>query len=345
MRAFVFLALGVSALCPQSASAGSYFFRDFRIAGATSVDVSGINDQGDAVGIYKSSPPTPYGIPFVGKPDHVQALPLMKDYSLIHTVTGINNAGTIVGTYQGNFGYQAFVLVGGAYKDIGPQIASAAYPFVPFIGTGNRISLDLADGGASPSIGLGTPSRIVVLGGPNGAMRWDDVASINYSFQIAGQIQTLPGNAASQSLFIGDCTTTNGCSFQPFQPPAAIASYGGWINDAGQVAGSYRDASGALHGFVYAAGNFTYFDMPTAPVTLSVQGIDGMGRVVGAYADHKAAHGFVFSSNAVTLLGAFPASDQIKVSISHFGHNIAISDSSISGSRSWLAYCARGGKC
>ena len=33
-------------------------------------------------------------------------------------------------------------------------------------------------------------------------------------------------------------------------PPGATASFGGWINDANQIAGSYQDSHNVLHGFI-----------------------------------------------------------------------------------------------
>ena len=76
---------------------------------------------------------------------------------------------------------------------------------------------------------------------------------------------------------------------------------GGSINDAGNIAGMYSDASNVFHGFVRAAnGTITSFDAPGVGAgmgllqgTLGVS-INAAGNVTGAYTDASAVgHGFV----------------------------------------------------
>src|SRR5262249_35367449 len=46
------------------------------------------------------------------------------------------------------------------------------------------------------------------------------------------------------------------------------------INDKGQVVGTYNDASGTTHGFLYAAGAYTTIDDPLATLVTAPQGIN-----------------------------------------------------------------------
>jgi hypothetical protein len=74
------------------------------------------------------------------------------------------------------------------------------------------------------------------------------------------------------------------------------------INDAGDITGTYIDASGVAHGFVRAAnGTMTPFDAPGAgtagtslfPGTAAVS-INDLGDITGTYADASGVlHGFV----------------------------------------------------
>ncbi len=121
-------------------------------------------------------------------------------------------------------------------------------------------------------------------------------------------------------------------------PHGATAAFGGWINDANQIAGSYEDLAQGLHGFVYHNGAYVAFDLPVKPDALTTQGIDQDGRVVGVFTKGVTQFAFVHTAIGVTLLRRFPAHDTVHVAASHFGHFIAISDTAPNGvARSFLA--------
>ena len=75
------------------------------------------------------------------------------------------------------------------------------------------------------------------------------------------------------------------------------------VNDAGQAAGYYYDASGVGHGFIYDAGNFTALDDPSAANGTYAFGINISGDVVGYYVDASSvSHGFLYSGGTYTTL-------------------------------------------
>jgi len=78
-----------------------------------------------------------------------------------------------------------------------------------------------------------------------------------------------------------------------FAVPGASATEALQINDEGEIAGSYTDSSGKVHGFVRAIdGAFTTFDVPKASDTLA-SAINNRGTVAGRYYDDAGSHGFV----------------------------------------------------
>jgi probable HAF family extracellular repeat protein len=78
------------------------------------------------------------------------------------------------------------------------------------------------------------------------------------------------------------------------------------INAAGQVVGSYVDGSGALHGFLYTAGNYTTLDDPSAsglpPPWTWATGINSSGQIVRNYTVNGQSHGFVYDNGTYTTI-------------------------------------------
>jgi probable HAF family extracellular repeat protein/VCBS repeat-containing protein len=75
------------------------------------------------------------------------------------------------------------------------------------------------------------------------------------------------------------------------------------INDAGQIAGTYFDSSGA-HGFVYNGGVYTTLpDDPLALGGFNISGINNAGQIVGSYFDSSfKSYAFVYSGGVYTAL-------------------------------------------
>ena len=86
-------------------------------------------------------------------------------------------------------------------------------------------------------------------------------------------------------------------------PNATFATIGFGINDSGQVAGQFRNATG-FHSFVYDPTAKSY----TALISLSATsgpfayGLNNNGQVTGSLTDSNGLHGFVLNGSAYTML-------------------------------------------
>jgi probable HAF family extracellular repeat protein len=69
------------------------------------------------------------------------------------------------------------------------------------------------------------------------------------------------------------------------------------INPGGEIVGTYQDADGNNHGFLFYHGSFTSIDFPGA-IQTRAYGINPQGDIVGDYlADDFTIHGFIFARN------------------------------------------------
>ncbi len=83
-------------------------------------------------------------------------------------------------------------------------------------------------------------------------------------------------------------------------PGATRGTVATGINDQGQIAGWYLDAT-AYHGFLDIGGVFTNIDVPGTQSTI-VSGINDFGQIVGQYSDSTGTHGFFYSAGTFTSL-------------------------------------------
>ena len=333
MRSF---ACAVVLTASTSAYAASYTLTPLTVEGGQNVAAAAVNDHDVITGSYVTQA-EPYGAGFVGKPGAFVTLPRLNSgpgllpNDWIPAPTSINNAGAVIGTYMAGSAY-VFVWKNDRYvASLGQSVDIPPGGLFPFIATNDHLSYDQYEGHGDyvPTAGTLKSQGTLQVGG------FPLIASTNGSGQIAGQFGTSVGSTQTIAAFAG----TLG-QIQPLLPPDASSSNGGWINDAGQVAGAYRSPH-ALRGFVYTSGTYRTFGLPTAPVALAVQGIDSHGRVVGAYSDASAQYGFVYAHGHVTQLGSFSTSDTVHVGISASGRLIVLSDfaSSTQTSQSFTIAC------
>ena len=143
--------------------------------------------------------------------------------------------------------------------------------------------------------------------------RFTEIESLNNSGTIAVEGFSFSG---VYSLYFG-----KGKTFTQVLPTGSINTRGGLLNNTGAIAGSYLDTSRAPHGFVYAGGNYTTFNMPEAASAISVTGFNDLGRVVGSYssaADGKQ-HAFLYNGTTVASFGGFDSLDTVKLAINNKG--------------------------
>ena len=101
--------------------------------------------------------------------------------------------------------------------------------------------------------------------------------------------------------------------------PGAKVTVAYGINAAGDVVGTYVDASGISHGFLLSEGEYTTIDPPGA-VSTEARGINARGEIVGDYvaSDHKI-HGFRFGREGFTNIDVPDHMNTIAVKISSKG--------------------------
>jgi hypothetical protein len=129
-------------------------------------------------------------------------------------------------------------------------------------------------------------------------------------------------------------------SYTTIAPPGATYVYSAAINDHGDVAGSYWDASHAYHGFVYAKGKYTVFDVPAKASALMVGGINNLGRVIGVYTDPARSEQrlFWYNGSTVTGFGKFSEYDYVFPALNDRGEGI-VQDSTGPTQTSYTILC------
>ena len=87
-------------------------------------------------------------------------------------------------------------------------------------------------------------------------------------------------------------------TYIPIIYPGAVVTEAHGINAFGQIVGSWQDASGNTHGFLYNAGIYTSFDFPGSSQT-TPYAINNAGDIVG---DHDESVGFLLKEGVFTTL-------------------------------------------
>lgn len=215
---------------------------------------------------------------------------------------GINDAGQIVGEYNGSPGAHTsnshgFLYSGGTYTTI--DMPGAAGTILHGISASGQIVGEWNDGrsdyGFLLSGGIFTPVHAPA-----------SVASIPYGINASGQIVgTAFDTRRSGFLLSGDSYTT-------IRVPGALETEAFGINASGQIVGYSYDGR-TFRGFIFDGGNYTSLNPGHFPMgindagqivefsTLNVPGsiytantgINNAGQIVGYYFDTTGYHGFL----------------------------------------------------
>jgi probable HAF family extracellular repeat protein len=113
--------------------------------------------------------------------------------------------------------------------------------------------------------------------------------------------------------FVVDSAGTHGFVFRPKETtpytqidlPGAIDTWAYGINAAGQIVGSFRDATG-MHAFVRRPdGSFTSFEPPGTSLGAEAHAINATGQIVGLFVDQfEGQHGFFATLSGAQLCDA-----------------------------------------
>jgi hypothetical protein len=245
---------------------------------------------------------------------------------------GINDKGTIVGTFSDNDTAHGFVLRQGRFKAIDPpaSIFTAArsindrdeivgFYFDPsfnlhgfYYSKGQFRTIDIPNSTETRAEGI---NDVGVISG-----EYVDLQGIEHGFLLHGgkfnsidvpeSLSTDVWMVANNGAFTGDYwdgVTVYGFlspkpgAFVPLAFPGAVATAARGINEKLEVVGRWDDNSVPLddvcstqcHGFLWAEREFRSVDVPGANSTVAL-GINNAGRIVGRFIDASGnEHGFV----------------------------------------------------
>jgi probable HAF family extracellular repeat protein len=208
-------------------------------------------------------------------------------------VSGINDAGQIVGTY-GLF--HGFLYSGGSFSTIDVPNVSA--------GTNAR---GINNAGQIVGTYFGGPHGFLYSGGsfatidvPNAFPGSSSASGINDAGQIVGDYTDASGR---HGFLYSNGSFTAIDDPNAFPGPLGLGTVATGINNAGQIVGFYYDrvllpgggATSRPHGLLYSGGSFTTIDVSNAIASsIMVFGINDAGQIVGNYSDASfGAHSFL----------------------------------------------------
>jgi len=255
-------------------------------------------------------------------------------------VTGINDAGQIVGYYQDSPEVHGFLYEGGIFTLIDVPGASATRPWD--ISNAGQI-VGNASGSNHGFLYDGSNFSTIVFPGAVST----SVRGINNSGHIVGSY-TLNELDPSGNFFINHGFLYNGFTFSTIDFPGAVSTSVNGINNSGHLGGTYTfgdlDSSSTFsisHGFFYDGFNFDTFDFPGFENNTSGNDINDAGQIVGDSSDViSIPKAFLLEGGVFTTLappGSDPESDvQQAWGINNFGHIVG-HYSDINGTHGFLA--------
>jgi probable HAF family extracellular repeat protein len=282
IRSNLILCFLVGLLCwPQIARAESFTYTTISVPGATQTSASAINNVGQIVGNYRDSTGAWHGYVYTnGTFTNFFDVPGVNPPAPIG-ISGINDAGQIVGSIGGPGG-KGFLYSDGVFTDIyypqgfstsanGINNAGQILVGIDFVG-----SFVLSNGELTPIIVPGISPMLVQASGINNIGQV--VGSFGFSddlqgflqdtngdvttFRFPGAVETHPSGINDFGEIVGYYRGTGGPyhgfiyrngDFTPFDEPL-VGSFLGTqtreINNAGQIVGTFTDASGRIQGFL-----------------------------------------------------------------------------------------------
>ncbi len=329
---------------PAVALAAPHFVeRQIVVQGNQDFEVTGINDSGTMVGtLYAPITAAPSGV--VVTQQSVTTIPAPYSIGGPAQPTSIYNDGTIIGSVQTFVGgHQMFVSRAGVIDpnyeialDYGSSFGVLGVNTLGLVGS--KVFFTRVISRTLPNVPeYGTP--------PN----FHTVAPIKQFNTIKGLSKTgmVSGTAFNEMgpkvIFLG-----KGKTFRSIAPPGAISASGGFSNVAGKLAGSYSDAMNVAHGFVYAAGRYTSFDMPVLTYDVEISAINDKGWVVGTYTSdaNNVQHAFFYDGASVVSIGNYDATTNLSVALNNVGQ-VVISERVFDSTPKYLSFLetCRPGSC
>jgi len=226
------------------------------------------------------------------------------------SISGINNAGQIVGSFITLGIGHGFLKDGATYTTI--EVPGAANN----PGEYSTSALGINDAGqiVGSFITLGNTHGFLKDGATYTTIEVPGARSTAaYGINDAGQIVGYFSDSSGNHGFLKD-----GASFTTIDVPGALSTGAGGINDAGQIVGSFSAARGGpftteSYGFLKDGATFTTVDVPYTSFPFSSTGVNGIndaGQIVGSFLTNLSSadrHGFLkdgASSTTIDVPGA-----------------------------------------
>ncbi len=258
----------------------------FDYPGATETHPWAINDSNEIAGFYSRGQ---VGAGFTRTADGQFSAPIIEPDDTHHStsVTGINNTGTICGTFWGADDVHSFLLSNGTFTQYDVPISLGHGTTVLGINDAREVAgyyytPQNVLTGFFTSGGVVTPVNI-----PNGdSVRVHKINNLN---QLVGYYDDLAsGNA------YGYFTGRNGKLKYPVAPPDSVTTFLYGINDRGWMVGNYNTQTGhnrISHGLLFLPPDqYVTFDYGNSPVLF---GINRAGYICGFYQDGITTHGLL----------------------------------------------------
>lgn len=266
MRMSTLSAALVTLAFAPAASAAGYQFTTFDHPSATSLTyILGVDNLGDIAGAYDAPDGTFRG--YIRVNGMIQALTFPGSIQTI--CSNIEDNGRVTGTYVDAQGFQhGFQWLRGQYRsvDVPGAVQTVGVPFELGFGLGTSATRTAGD-------------------------------------FIVGQYADASASSLGFVLHNGALTTID------FPGSAHVPGHGTEVfaaNLQGVFAGSYvQFTSPPVHGFVYANGQYTTFDVPSAggPFGTQINGINNQGTLVGPFSEESGLyHGFISKQGQLTVI-------------------------------------------
>jgi uncharacterized membrane protein len=284
--------LAASRPAPSNAATGTLTFRTLDDPkDPTFNQLLGINDHGRIAGYFGSGadaahPNRGYQI----RGSYLRFVDENVPRSVQTQVVGINNRGVTAGFFVDKAGANVgFVYSAGRFTAVANPLTAPAAPFNQLLGINDHgIAVGFYNDAAGTAHGYTYDTRHRSFHPVMLPVAADAVTAtgINNDGDVSGFYVTgkatrgfvLERNGRFHRLSFGAGTNTQALG----------------VNDADQAVGSFVDAAGAMHGFVWSRGHARRVDAPNGSGGTLVNGLNNRGQLVGFYVDAAGlTHGFL----------------------------------------------------
>jgi probable HAF family extracellular repeat protein len=239
------------------------------IPGASSIGATAISSSSNLAGIFSDNSGALHG--FADNHGTVTTFdfPAGAEVSATTAVTGINDAGQVIGSYHlpdELFGH-GFRYANGIVTEI-PNYPYAINNDGTVVGWAHSCPIDFC--GAAFIYSNGTMTTVNFPPQPPDEATDTRFLGINNVGDIVGDYR---GGIPHHGFRDQGGLTYRGGGFTAFDVPGATFTIPSGINDAGQIVGTFGDSNGNGHGFLYDNGSFSGLDF-------SPRGIDSHGEIL-----------------------------------------------------------------